>query len=94
MPLRDQSTLRIVLYEGEGAQPLDGSERFAALTSLLERGYSITRASGERAVAPADRTAMLVLGRFAGAVPEFDGRLSTGGRLSGVGAVLGRARAR
>ena len=36
MSLRDQSTLRVILYEGEGAQPLDAADRFTALTSLLE----------------------------------------------------------
>jgi len=71
MSLRDQSTLRVILYEGEGAQPLDATERFTALSSLLERGYAVTRTSGERAVAPADRSPVLVLGKFAGGIPEF-----------------------
>ena len=73
MSLRDQSTLRVILYEGAGAQPLDAADRFTALTSLLERGYAVTRTSGERAVAPADRSAVLVLGKFADGVPEFHG---------------------
>ena len=73
MSLRDQSTLRVILYEGEGAQPLDAADCFSALTSLLERGYAATRTSGERAVAPADGGAVLVLGRFAEGVPEFHG---------------------
>ncbi len=71
MPLRDQFTLRVILYEGEGAQPLDAAERFTALTSLLERGYAVTRTSGERSVAPADCSPVLVLGKFAGSVPDF-----------------------
>src|SRR6266581_4822583 len=29
MSLKDQTTLRIVLYEGHGAQPLENSDRFA-----------------------------------------------------------------
>lgn len=65
--------LRIVLYEGDGAQPLGADERFATLTSLLARGYGVTSASGERAVAPADKTPAVVLGRFAGTVPEVEG---------------------
>ena len=70
MSLKDQSTLRIVLYEGEGAQALDGTERFAAMTALLERGYSVTRTTTRGAAAPADRTALLVLGRFGDSVPQ------------------------
>ena len=65
--------LRIVLYEGTGAQVLGAEDRFATLTSLLTRGYGVTSASGERAVAPADKTPAVVLGRFAGATPEVDG---------------------
>jgi Pyruvate/2-oxoacid:ferredoxin oxidoreductase delta subunit len=65
--------LRIVLYEGNGAQTLGAEDRFAALTSLLTRGYGVTSASGERAVAPADATPAVVLGRFNGAAPEVEG---------------------
>jgi len=46
MSLRDQTTLRIVLYEGAGAEPLPSSDRMAAITALLERGFSITRTTG------------------------------------------------
>ncbi len=66
MALKDQSILRVVLYEGEGAQPLEAQERFATLSALLEKGYSVTRAIAGGRVAPADRSAMLVLGRFEG----------------------------
>lgn len=65
--------LRIVLYEGSGAQPLDGGARFEALSSLLQRGFTVTSASGERAVAPADSTPAVVLGRFEGKTPEVEG---------------------
>jgi Pyruvate/2-oxoacid:ferredoxin oxidoreductase delta subunit len=64
MSLKDQTTLRVVLYEGDGAQPLEAQDRFAAMTSLLERGYTVTRSTGSGRVAPHARTAMLVLGRF------------------------------
>ena len=68
--------LRIVLYEGEGAQSLGAEDRFAALSSLLSRGFGVTSASGERAVAPADTSAAVVLGRFDGRVPEIDGAMT------------------
>jgi len=83
MPLTP--ALRIVLYEGEGAQPLDAAERFQALSSLLERGFAVTSASGERAVAPADASPTVVLGRFGGAAPEVEGARTRD--ISGLGAV-------
>jgi Pyruvate/2-oxoacid:ferredoxin oxidoreductase delta subunit len=64
MSLKDESTLRVVLYEGEGAQPFSSDERFAAMTTLLERGYSVTRTTTRGNVAPGDRTSLLVLGKF------------------------------
>jgi Pyruvate/2-oxoacid:ferredoxin oxidoreductase delta subunit len=69
MSLKDQTTLRVVLYEGNGAQPLATADHFAAMTALLEKGYAVTRVSGEGSVAPADRTSLLVLGRFEGGKP-------------------------
>jgi Pyruvate/2-oxoacid:ferredoxin oxidoreductase delta subunit len=70
MSLKDQSTLRVVLYEGDGAQSLTTDERFTALTALLERGYAVTRTTTQGSVAPADRTSLLVLGKFNGPTPQ------------------------
>ena len=66
MSLKYQSTLRVVLYEGDGAQALEAPDRFAAMTALLERGYTVTRSTAGGRVAPADRATLLVLGRFEG----------------------------
>ena len=77
--------LRIVLYEGEGAQPLEAAERYQALSSLLERGFAVTSASGERAVAPADASPTVVLGRFGGVAPDVDGARTRD--ISGMGAI-------
>lgn len=63
-------TLRIVLYEGSGAEPLDGPARYSAVSALLEKGYAVTRSAADRPVAPADRSPLLVLGRFHGQPPE------------------------
>jgi Pyruvate/2-oxoacid:ferredoxin oxidoreductase delta subunit len=71
MALADQPTLRIVLYEGQDAEPLAPADRFQTLSLLLERGYavtSVTRDSDGR-VAPHDRGAVMVLGRFPGGAP-------------------------
>ncbi len=73
MALSDQTSLRVVLYEGNGSAALAAEDRFAALNQLLERGFAVTRASGLGAVAPADRTSLLVLGRFEnGLAPKAD----------------------
>ena len=72
MSLKDQSTLRVVLYEGDGAQALDASERFTAMTALLERGYSVTRTTTQGNVAPADRTSLLVIGKFGATTPSAE----------------------
>ena len=64
MALPDQTTLRIVLYEGAGAQSLTPPDRYATLAALLERGFAVSRVNGQGQVAPHDRTELLVLGRF------------------------------
>jgi Pyruvate/2-oxoacid:ferredoxin oxidoreductase delta subunit len=72
MAIADETTLRIVLYEGEGAATLDAAERGSTLTALLEKGYAVT-CTGKGAVAPADDSALLVLGRFEnGQAPEAE----------------------
>ena len=81
MSLKDQTTLRVVLYEGDGAQPLAPDERFAALTTLLEKGYAVTRASGRGAVASSDRSQLLVLGRFENARPPEADSATDGSRV-------------
>ena len=40
MSLTTASTLRVVLYEGADAQPLDSTDRFSTLTALLEKGFA------------------------------------------------------
>ena len=72
MAIADETTLRIVLYEGEGAATLEASDRCSTLTVLLEKGYAVTCA-GDEAVAPADDSTLLVLGRFEnGQAPEAE----------------------
>lgn len=56
--------LRIVLYEGKGAAPLDGEARFDAMKALLDGGYAVTRSNGHGTVAQHDDRAMAVFGRF------------------------------
>ena len=65
MALRDETTIRVVLYEGDGAAPLEPTDRFATMMTLLERGYAVTRTTLHGRVAPQERGALVVLGRFA-----------------------------
>ena len=60
MAIKDESTLRVVLYEGDGAAPLD--DTFATMTALLEKGYAVTRTTAGGKVAPQEKGALLVLG--------------------------------
>jgi Pyruvate/2-oxoacid:ferredoxin oxidoreductase delta subunit len=62
--------LRIILFEGAGAEILDSVDRLAMVTALLERGYAVTCSTAGRPLGPADHSPMLVLGRFAGPLPE------------------------
>src|SRR6185369_2078024 len=65
MSLKTEDTLRIVLYEGAGGEPLAAENRLATMTALLEKGFAVSRVTGQGQVAPADRSSLLVLGHFA-----------------------------
>jgi Pyruvate/2-oxoacid:ferredoxin oxidoreductase delta subunit len=63
--------LRVVLFEGEGTQPLDAADRFAAMSSLLEKGFSVSSETDDRS---AIGVPTVVLGRFGGAAPSEHAR--------------------
>ncbi|MEM7012692.1 MAG: ferredoxin family protein [Verrucomicrobiota bacterium] len=70
----EASPVQVVLYEGEGSQPLGESTRFDVFSGLLDRGYAVTRAGsgglGSRGSAVGNR--LLVLGDFAGSAPSLE----------------------
>ncbi len=71
MPLKDESTLRVVLYEGDGAAPLD--DTFATMSALLEKGYAVTRSAAGGKVAPHAKGSLVVLGKFSnGGAPSAE----------------------
>jgi Pyruvate/2-oxoacid:ferredoxin oxidoreductase delta subunit len=73
MSLKEQETVRVVFYEGAGSDPGTGADRYEHFKTLLNRGFSVTRATGNGEVAAADRAHLLVLGRFQGAAtPAFE----------------------
>ena len=77
--------LRVALYEGRGAEPLDGAHRFALLQTLLDKGYRVTRvgAGGAAGVAPraGEANLLAVLGRFTERQPAEAVGAESGGRV-------------
>ena len=67
MALRDQSYLRIVLYEGADAAPLETEQRFQTVSRLLSQGFALTHVGKGGRTAPADDVPAVVLGKFGGA---------------------------
>ncbi len=55
----------ILLYDGPGSQVLNGDRRFEICSSLLDRGYSVSRAGAGARLHPG-QTALLVLAEFEG----------------------------
>ena len=68
MKAATNQSLRVVLYEGAGSEPMDPDVRFESLRALLEGGYTVTRAAGggrtSGGVSRHDDRALVVLGRF------------------------------
>ena len=77
--------LRVALYEGLGAEPLDGARRLALMQTLLDKGYRVTRVGSGRAPAGPVRTddgnALAVLGRFTERQPAEAVGADSGGRV-------------
>ena len=71
MALRDQTYLRVVLYEGNDAEPLESEQRFQTLSRLLSQGFAVTRVGSGGATAPADDVPAIVLGRFANEIEQL-----------------------
>jgi Pyruvate/2-oxoacid:ferredoxin oxidoreductase delta subunit len=57
--------LHLVLYEGAGAEALSPETRLQALSSLLEKGYAVSRTSADISFIPNGHTVVMVLGHFA-----------------------------
>ena len=57
--------LHLVLYEGAGAEALTPQSRLAAMTTLLDRGYAVSRTNGDIALVQNSHTVVMVLGQFA-----------------------------
>jgi len=60
---------RVVVYEGSGPVLPDTADRARLYAALLDRGYAVTRA-GAGVAAALDGDTLLVIGSFAGRVPD------------------------
>ena len=57
--------LRVVLYEGNGAIPLDAAARAQVMGALIDKGYAVTRTTTQGSSAfPHDDRSLLLLGSF------------------------------
>src|SRR6266704_3136020 len=59
-----QKSVHVLLYEGEGAQPLTADERFATVAALLERGFPVSRSNEEAQRESANGAPRLVVANF------------------------------
>jgi Pyruvate/2-oxoacid:ferredoxin oxidoreductase delta subunit len=60
-----QRPLRVVLYEGPGAQPLTSEAKHSVLATLLDRGYAVTTTRPAAITLPAEtEVTLVVLGHF------------------------------
>jgi Pyruvate/2-oxoacid:ferredoxin oxidoreductase delta subunit len=96
MPLAP--ALRVVLYEGPGAEPLAAEARFDALKSLLERGFPVASTRAGADAAPAGAQPSMVFGsapsgeKIGGAAPH-DIAGKTGEQIAEVAEAARRAAA-
>ena len=73
MNLAATPSLRVIVYEGAGSQPLGADERFQTLKALLEKGYEVTCTGAGESVVPLDDRVSLVVGSFSeGKLPSRD----------------------
>ena len=66
----DLPVLRVALYEGRGARPLEAAHRLTLLQGLLDKGYRVTRVNAGGTAGASDGNALAVLGRFEEDQPE------------------------
>ena len=64
MSRTEGANLRVVFYEGPGSTPLADTERFEAISALLDDGFEVTRPVAGQEVTPADEAPVLMLGRL------------------------------
>lgn len=64
------TSLRVVVYEGSGAQPFEAAERALLVRALLEKGCAVSCTAHGGSLAETTSGAVLVLGRFTEIKPQ------------------------
>lgn len=67
--------LQVVIYEGDGAEPITPSDRFAITSLLLDKGYAVMRVPAESNAdvsRPGPEIPLAVIGRFPGGAPALE----------------------
>ena len=64
MKLTESSSLRIVVMDPCSDQDSAAGNHFEKMQALLEKGFTVTRATPKGKTAPTDRSSLLVLGHF------------------------------
>ena len=68
----DIHPIQVIVYEGNGASSWNTGDRMSVTATLLDRGYSVLRVTGEnRSRTVAGDYPVIVLGQFTGDVPEI-----------------------
>ncbi len=60
----DTTPIQILLYEGSDAAPLAPSHRFSIISTLLDRGYTVTRTNTIEVVTASPESLLIILGEF------------------------------
>jgi len=68
-----EPALHVVLFEGDGAEALPATDRYAAVSALLEKGFAVSSTSRHQFEKPASGP-LLVLGKFAAEPSEIEAR--------------------
>ncbi|MGY8641125.1 MAG: ferredoxin family protein [Verrucomicrobiales bacterium] len=74
--MKNETTpFQVIFYEGEGASSIASDTRFSATSTLLDKGYAVTRVTeknGNTLTQPSPHVPMMVLGDFAGSAPQLE----------------------
>ncbi|NOX99661.1 MAG: ferredoxin family protein [Verrucomicrobia bacterium] len=66
MMKNDATPIQILLYEGSDAAPLAPAHRFSIISTLLDRGYTVTRGNSVDEITSPPDSLLLILGEFPG----------------------------
>lgn len=77
----DAAPVHVVLYEGNPASEIPPSQRFSIISTLLDRGYRVSRAGALDQAPPSLEGGAFILGEFSAGAPELPAPYSTADNL-------------